>query len=203
MKTDRVPLVAAVIVVAMALIPAESRGQADPVWLEHWNKAQEDRPSTMTPVGRIAKQTEPGKLMLVFGQVLDPNGKSIQGVVVHAYHRDSDGFDFGPNDDSLPTWRLQGWVQTGTDGRFEFRSIRPAADHLGREGAHIHFTLESKDYGRQWAPTVYLADDPLVSADQRRRSSEAGEFGTVQDVETVNGIQQISVKIQLKKAADF
>lgn len=203
MKAARVTLVGAMIVVGTVCSPTESRGQADPFWLRSWNEAQESRPSTMMSSGRIADEREPGKPLIVHGQIFDPDGTPAEGVVVHAYHRDSDGFDFGPNDDSLTTWRLQGWAETDAEGRFEFRTIRPAPDHLGREGAHIHFTLESNDYGRQWAPTVYLADDPLVSSDQRRRSREAGEFGWVREVETSNGVQEIHMRILLNEQADF
>lgn len=203
MEIRRLTYIGALILVGTACAPPESQGQVDPFWLRSWNEAQESRPSTMTSGGRIAGESEPGKPLIIHGQVFEPDGTPADGVVVHAYHRDRDGFDFGPDDDSLTTWRLQGWVETDAEGRFEFHTIRPAPDHLGREGAHIHFTLESNDYGRQWAPTVYFADDPLVSSDQRRRSREAGEFGWVQEVETNNGVQHVHVRIRLKEKADF
>jgi protocatechuate 3,4-dioxygenase beta subunit len=203
MKMERVMLVGVMVFVTTACAPSESYGQADPFWLRSWNEAQEGRPSTMTSSARIAEESEPGTPFVILGQVFEPDGTPADGVVVHAYHRDRDGFDFGPNDESLTTWRLQGWVETDAEGRFEFHTIRPAPDHLGREGAHIHFTLESTDYGRQWAPTVYLADDPLVSSDQHRRLREAGEFGWVQEVETKNGVQQVRVMIRLMEDSDF
>lgn len=158
---------------------------------------------TMTSIGRIASENEPGIPFIIHGWVFGPDGTSAGGVVVHAYHRDRDGFEFGPNDNSLTTWKLQGWVETDAEGRFEFQTIRPAPDHLGREGSHIHFTLESVDFGRQWAPTVFLSDDPLVTADQRRRSKEAGEFGWVREVQTADGVQHVDVRIRLKEKADF
>lgn len=191
------------VLAGMTLIPADSRGQADPAWLRSWNEAQEARPLTISPSGRIASENEPGIPLIIHGRLFGPDGASAAGVVVHAYHRDRDGFDFGPNDNSLTTWRLQGWAQTDADGRFEFKTIRPAPDHLGREGSHIHFTLDSDDFGRQWAPTVYLADDALVTADQHRRSKEAGEFGWVREVQTVDGVQHVNVMIRLKNEADF
>jgi protocatechuate 3,4-dioxygenase, beta subunit len=123
--------------------------------------------------------------------------------VVHAYHRDHEGFDFGANDRELTTWRLQGWVITDDRGRFEFQTIRPAPDHMGRGGAHVHFTLESQKFGRQWAPTVYFSDDPLIPKGTREESASAGDFGWVRDVEVVNGVQRIHVKVQLKEKADF
>jgi len=158
----------------------------------------------MTSSGRIAPQDEPGTALIVHGQAVEPDGHTpAVAVVVHAYHRDRDGFDFGPNDSALTTWRLQGWVETDVQGDFEFQTIRPAADYLGREGSHIHFTLESRNFGRQWAPTVFLSDDPLVPENERRRSAEAGEFGWVRDVETVDGVQHVDVKFRLEEKAEF
>ena len=203
MKIQRVTLISVLILVGTACTPSESQGQADPCWLRSWNEAEEDRPLTMTSSGRIAAENEPGIPLFIHGRVFEPDGTSARGVVVHAYHRDRDGFDFGPNDDALTTWRLQGWVETDAEGRFEFHTIRPAPDHLGREGAHIHFTLVSGDFGRQWAPTVYLADDPLVTSDERSRSKESGQFGWVRGVETADGVQHVDVRIRLKEKADF
>ena len=102
-------------------------------------------------------------------------------MVVHAYHRDAQGFDFGPGDNTFTTWRLQGWAKTDAEGRFEFRTIRPAPDHLGREGPHIHITLESPRSGRQWAPTVYLTDN----------------------VQTIGNVQHVTTRIRLKSKGEF
>lgn len=181
----------------------ESRGQADPAWLRSWNEAQESRPANIGSSGRIAPDSEPGIPLIIYGQVFKPDDEPAGGVVVHAYHRDQDGFDFGPGDNSLTTWRLQGWVKTDADGRFELRTIRPAPDHLGREGAHIHFTLESSEFGRQWAPTVFFSDDRLVTANQRRRSEDAGEFAWILPVRVVDGVQHVDVKFRLEEKADF
>jgi protocatechuate 3,4-dioxygenase beta subunit len=191
-------------IVLGSLFFRESLSQADPFWVRSWNEAQQSRPEQMSSVGRIASATEPGIPMVVEGQVVQPDGRTpAHAVVVHAYHRDHHGFDFGPNDRALTTWRLQGWVRTDAQGRFEFRTIRPAPDHMGRAGAHIHFTVESRTLGRQWAPTVYFADDPLVSNKTRQQSADAGEFGWVRDVKVDAGLQRTNVKIRLKEQADF
>lgn len=203
MKIQHPILISGLILAATTFSTSESWGQADPAWLKSWNRAQELRPATLATRGRIASEEESGPPMIIRGMIFGPDGTPAARVVVHAYQRDGDGFEFGPNDDSLSTWDLQGWVQTDANGRFEFQTIRPAPDHIGREGAHIHFTLESKDYGRQWAPKIFFSDDPLVTPTQRRRSKQAGEYGWVCDVETVDGVQHADVKIQLKEKADF
>lgn len=203
MKRLPTALLSSLLLAGLMLTAADGWGQVDPAWLRSWNEAQESRPEIMNSSGRIASAAEDGIPLIIHGRVFRPDGKPADGVVVHAYHRDHDGFEFGPNDNSLTTWELQGWAKTDAEGRFEFRTIRPAPDHLGREGAHIHFTLESSDFGRQWAPKVFLSDDPLVTADQRRRSKDAGEFAWVLDVQTADGVQHVDVTIRLKEEADF
>jgi protocatechuate 3,4-dioxygenase, beta subunit len=187
-----------------AFASRESLSQADPFWLRSWNEAQQSRPERMASAGRIASATEPGVPLVIQGQVVKPDGRTpAEGVVVHAYHRDQRGFDFGLNDREMTTWRLQGWVRTDARGRFEFQTIRPAPDHMGREGAHVHFTSVSPEFGRQWARTVYFSDDPRVTNRTREQSAAAGEFGWVRDVELIDGVQHIQVKIRLKEENDF
>ena len=203
MKTKSLALCSSILLISLFCTPFQAECQADPEWLRSWNEANESRPPKLNWRGRIASKDEPGQPFIIRAQVLQPDGSPAAGVVVHAYHRDRDGFDFGPKDKALTTWRLQGWVQTDTQGRFEFHTIRPAPDHLGREGAHIHITTVSRKYGRQWAPTVYLADDPLVKAEEHQRSEKAGQFAWVRNVELRDGIQYIDHKIRLREKADF
>ncbi len=193
----------AVIFSLLLIVPTVIVGQADPAWLRSWNEAVASRPATLKAVGRIASKTEPGTPLIIRGQVVAPDGDPVGNVIVHGYHRDQEGLDFGSGDSTTTTWRLQGWTRTDPEGRFMFRTIRPAPDHMGREGAHIHFTLESEQYGRQWAPTVFFADDPAVKADQRRQSEQAGEFAWVLDTRSIDGIEHLEVKIKLDEDPDF
>lgn len=78
-----------------------------------------------------------------------------------------------------------------------------ASGGLANDEDPTHHKLESDEYGRQWAPKVFFADDAIVTESQRRRSAQAGEFGWVREVVTVDGTQHVSVKIQLKESADF
>lgn len=187
----------------LAIISTEAWAQVDPGWLRAWHEALENQPEVIASTGRIASDAEPGVPFVIRGVLVKPSGKPAADVLIHAYQRDRDGLELGPEDDPLTTWRLNGWARTDADGHFEFRTIRPAPDNLGREAAHIHFTLVSQEFGRQWAQKVFLADDPLVPARERRRSKEAGEFGWVIKPRIEKGVQKIDVKIRLKEQADF
>lgn len=182
----------------------KSYGQVDPEWLKSWNQAVDLRPETLSYSTVVVSQDEPGIPLVVHGQIFKPNGREVaNNVVIHMYHRDHAGFDFGLNDNSLTTWRLQGWAKTNAEGKFEFHTIRPAADYIGREGGHIHFTLISDEFGKQWAHKIHFLDDPKVAEKEKQQSAAKGQFSWVKEVKTHAGIQHIDVAIKLKEKADF
>lgn len=192
-------------ILLLTVVLAGSNGwaQADPAWLKSWQIAQQQKPQTITSASRIAPEDAPGTPLVVFGLVTAPDGEPEGGVLVHAYHTDADGLELGDREDSIATWKFQGWVLTDETGQFEFQTVRPTPEPSGQSGAHIHFTLESEIYGRQRAPTAFLADDPLVTDDQRSRSRAFGRFGSVREVQSEYGVQHISVNLRLKELPDF
>lgn len=185
------------------IISYNAKSQVDQRWLNSWNEANKVKPSKITSLSRIAPEDEQGKPLVIKGKIYNPDNTPAKDVLVHSYHRDSNGFDFGKNDTQLSTWRLQGWAKTDQNGNFEFKTIRPAPDHIGREGPHIHFTIVSEKYGRQWAPKVFLSDDPTLTEAQHNDSKKAGKFGWISEVREKDEIQYISVNIKLKKRGDF
>ena len=203
MRRPQIAFISLVALIGTMLPVTHSWAQVDPEWLKSWQTALESRPNALTSQGRIASENEPGVPLIIDGQIFGPDGEVAKDIVVHAYHRDDKGFEFGSQDRPLATWRLQGWVKTDAQGRFELQTIRPAADHMGREGAHIHFTIESDDYGRQWAQKIFFADDPLVTEAQKRRSAEAGEFAWVKTAQKIDGVLRVEIKIKLKDKGDF
>lgn len=185
------------------LFAGESCAKVDPFWLSSWNEAVSLKPSKLKSISRIANKNELGTKLIIHGKVSNPDGSPSGSVVVHAYHRDNDGYDFGLKDKELTTWRLQGWAITDAGGRFTFHTIRPAHDFLSREGAHIHFTTISQKFGRQWAPTVFFANDPMLTKELKARSKEAEPFGFIKDVTFTEDEQEIHVTIKLKRKTDF
>lgn len=137
----------------------------DANWLKSWNEANAERPAELFAVSRIGTEAEPGKPLLVRGTIVTPGGEVASGVVVHAYQRDAAGYELGEKDREFTTWDLQGWAISDEQGQFQFHTIWPGIDHVIREPAHIHFTLESKRFGRQWAPKLYLKEALSSSTD--------------------------------------
>ncbi len=186
-----------------SLLPSSVQGQVDQRWLNSWQEANKMKPSNISSVSRITPENEQGKPLIIKGSVFNPDETPAKGVIEHTYHRDAQGDDFGKDDTELKTWRLQGWAKTNKNGKFEFQTIRPAPDYLGREGAHIHFTTISEQYGKQWAPKVFFADDPMITDAQRSRSKAYGKYRWICEVNKANGVQYIEVNIKLKNKQDF
>lgn len=191
------------ILITFFLFPIVTNAQVDKRWLESWNEANEKRPIKISSKSRIAEKNEPGVPLIIQGKIFNPNGTPAINVIVHSYHRDVQGFDFGKNDKTLSTWRLQGWAKTDKNGNFEFKTIRPAPDYLGREGAHIHFTTVSERYGKQWAPKIFFDDDPMTTDLQRSKSKNEDKHQRVCKVHKVNGIEYVEVNIKLRNRKDF
>jgi len=130
---------------------------------------------------RIAPPGEPGDALVVSGQVFDPSGsKPVAGVVVYAYHTDIKGL-YAPSGAQRPP-RLQGWAQTDADGRYEFRTVRPAPYPGDGPPAHVHFYLSGAGYPQQEAEELQVEDDPKVGTEAAARSRREGRFGGVRPV---------------------
>ena len=188
---------------SLYLFSASVSADVDPSWLVSWNEAIENRPSELASHSVMVGSDEPGTRLVIKGLIVDPYGKSAEGIIVHAYHQDNQGFDFGYLDKELTTWRIQGWAITDQRGHFTFETIRAAPDHLGREGGHIHFTTISEEYGRQWALKAFFSDDKLLTQRQKEISLDAGKFGAVRESINTEGGEVINVAIKLRTEPDF
>jgi protocatechuate 3,4-dioxygenase beta subunit len=193
------------IIVAWTLVLAVSTfavTAVDQHWLELWNAAQALRPTTLTAHSRIAGPEEPGTAMIIKGLVVRPDGITPEaGAIVFAYHTDNTGVYFAPGTDRR-NYRLKGWAKTDAAGRFEFATIRPAPYPNHRTPAHMHFTIETANNGRQYGGLLF-ADDPLVSESERAQPIAAGRFGEVLNVEHFGKTQVVCLNIRLKPKGDF
>ncbi len=96
---------------------------------------QEKRPWKI----RITSENEPGIPMIVTGRVVDRQGRPVPHVKVYVFHADATGRYNPQQDESRP--RLHGTLWTNEEGRFEFRTIRPAPYPGTRRGEHFHIEL--------------------------------------------------------------
>ena len=130
--------------------------------------------ATLVPEG------EPGDPLVISGTVRDSGGKSVRGALVTVFHTDAKGF-YSPRDAETkrmdePNSRLFAFVETGSDGRYELRTVRPGGypyplpKLTGDEALvpqHIHFSVAASGYqtfncGHQNCQLVF-ADDTRMT----------------------------------------
>ena len=159
-------------------------------------------PVSVNSVGVIGTVNEPGDHLVVTGQVFAPDGITpAANVIVYAYQTDSTG---EYHNDANGVARLHGWAKTDAQGRFEFRTIRPAP-YPGRSiPAHIHFHIYGGGYPLQWTPELMFADDPLLKREEISASAPMGKFGGIQAVtRSSDGTQRCIFNIRASKTTNY
>jgi protocatechuate 3,4-dioxygenase beta subunit len=186
---------------ALATAVATLHAQPDERFIRMWENSQRTKPLTLASVSRIADAHEHGTPLVIRGLVLGRNGRSAPNVEVFAYHTDAGG-SYAPAGAADP-WRLKGWAMTDAQGRFEFRTIRPAP-YPGRDiPAHIHAILTSGCCGRQFDDLMF-DDDPLATKAYRDRFAAAGEGGLYGAVtRDADGTQAVSYTIRIREHGNF
>jgi protocatechuate 3,4-dioxygenase beta subunit len=127
------------------------------------------------PIGR----PEDGEPALVRGQVTDPEGKPLDNATLDVWQASANGL-YDTQDPGQPRFNLRGVFVTGPDGRYEFRTARPASYPVPTDGpvgdllrgsgrhswraAHIHAIVSAP--GRRPVTThVFDADNPYLDTD--------------------------------------
>jgi protocatechuate 3,4-dioxygenase beta subunit len=132
-------------------------------------------PATIASFGRIASAEEPGEALDISGTIYLANRSPAPGVVVFAYHTDARGHYNQPNSPFKP--RLYGWVKSDSQGRYGFRTIKPAPYPELSTPAHIHVSLFSKDIPEYWVDDYWFSGDELITPKQRALLTGRGGGG--------------------------
>ncbi len=100
-----------------------------------------------------------GQSAWVEGSVSDLAGKPVAGAQVEIWQCDHAGHYHHPGDGDKADRRFQGFgrVTVGADGRYRFRTIRPAA--YGGRTPHIHVKVRLGQH-ELLTTQLYVADDP-------------------------------------------
>lgn len=164
---------AAALAIALLTVPLSA---VDRDFLSAWERAQRDRPQSLTSAARIAPSGEPGTPLTIEGRVVDAEGRAIRDAVVFAWQTDNTGVYDRPGT-PLHSWRLRGWVRTGERGTFTFTTIRPAP-YPGRVArAHVHFTVTRSNGQRYFVDDLEFDEGkPMPIAKVVLRLEEKGKF---------------------------
>lgn len=140
-----------------------------------------EKPSELSWRTLLVAAGEPGTPLVVSGRVVAADGRTpVEGVTLHVYHTDARGlYSEKDGNGGPPDPRLKGWMKTGKDGRYEFRTIRPASYPGTRNPQHIHARVYGAGYAERWIPEYWFDDDPLVTAEMRARHNGLGPFSPI------------------------
>ncbi|WP_447724387.1 dioxygenase family protein [Sphingomonas koreensis] len=162
----------------------------------------EPLPSTLSATVVLAGSDEPGERMILTGRVLTADGTApAAGVVIYAHHTNDAGLY--ANGSNQTTWsrrhgRLRGWAVTGADGRYTFRTIKPAPYPDRTMPAHVHLFV-----GEPGRPPYYIDDVVFdgefgVTAAYRKAREMRGGNGIVRLGRTADGVLLAQRDIRLE-----
>lgn len=124
---------------------------------------------------------EPGERIVISGTVQNEQGKPVAGALITVFQTDAKGLyslrDAETKKMDEPNSRIFGFLRTGPDGRYEFRTVRPGGYPFplpGRTGdraqvpAHIHLIVSAANYQPHTCGTghtcqLVFTDDPRMT----------------------------------------
>lgn len=129
--------------------------------------------------GSIVRSPTPGPVLFVNAWIKDQAGRPIEGAEIDIWHSSPEGF-YENQDPTQADMNLRGKFTTGKDGRFSFRSIKPAGYPIPIDGpvgellraqgrhnmrpAHLHFLICKPGF-KTLISQIYVPDDPNIETD--------------------------------------
>ncbi len=157
---------------------AQGGGETDPALLGPFYRAQSPMCAPGENISRGA-EARGGEQLAMHGHVTDTAGKPVAGAIVDVWQASPVGL-YENQDAAQPDRNLRGRFETNAEGRFHFRSVRPAGYPVPTDGpcgemlraqdrhpfrpAHIHFLISKEGY-KTLVTQVFANDDNCIAAD--------------------------------------
>ncbi len=128
---------------------------------------------------------EDGTRIKVSGTVYQSDGKTpAEDVILYVYHTNQDGI-YAPGEEATDWEQKHGyirtWLETGSDGRYSFYTLKPGAYPSGSEPAHIHLIILEPTGTYYWLDSYHFSGDSLLTEKERNpRSPRGGSSGLLQ-----------------------
>ena len=134
----------------------------------------------------IAGADEPGEPLVISGTIYKSDGKTpASNVILYVYQTDNTGnYTPGPQQTRAKQHgHLRGWMKTDENGRYEFKTIRPAAYPGRKDPQHIHPIIYEPGKGYYWIDDFVFTDDPLLTEQQKAQQEKADLEALNKDLE--------------------
>ena len=126
---------------------------------------------------------EPGEPLIISGTIFSHDGrKPLEGINLFVYQTDATGHYSTTGGDHRFT-RIHGLMRTNAEGRYEFRTIKPAPYPNRRDPAHIHAYVSGAEYPEYWIDNYLFTDDPFITEEQRKKDEALGTFASILKLE--------------------
>jgi protocatechuate 3,4-dioxygenase beta subunit len=127
----------------------------------------------------IVSDKEPGEPLIVSGTIYSPDGRTpLQGITLFVYQTDATGVYTTSGGNNRNT-RIHGSMVSDAEGRYEFRTIKPASYPSSTNPAHIHAYVSGPGYPEYWIDEFLFEDDRFVSDEQKRKAFAQGSFSPI------------------------
>ncbi len=129
--------------------------------------------------GSIVRSETDGPPLFVTARITDPAGAPLAGVEVHIWHSSPRGF-YENQDPGQAAMNLRGIFRTDAEGRFAFRSVRPAGYPVPTDGpvgdllraqqrhpyrpAHLHILAHLPGF-KTLITQIFVSDDEHLDSD--------------------------------------
>jgi protocatechuate 3,4-dioxygenase beta subunit len=139
----------------------------------------------------IANSNEPGEPLEISGTIFMPDGKTpAPDILLYVYHTDNKGL-YSQWDTQTVGKRhghLRGWMRTDANGKYKFKTIRPASYPNSENPQHIHAIIKEPYKIEYWVDDYLFEDDPLMQTHNKSYIQDRAGNGIIKVVKNDNGV---------------